>query len=258
LEYISCSEAQQREGLRLVLSAGSPNPWGEAAKGLFHVRNVSYLAVRHKGMGQNNEIFAWTGTRNAPVAMYNDEKPRHTWIDILYLAERLGSGPSLLPERRTMQVECVGLSHAICGEDGLGWNRRLDLFHRQVEAVGGNPDQTILPKRMFKDFNGTAEAMAAASDRVVEILAMFDARLAVQKRSGSPYLVADSLTAPDIHLATFLGMLSPLPFNLNPMPDHIRSLYESGEPQLKKAMTAELLAHRGFIYAQHLKLPMEF
>ena len=49
----------------------------------------------------------------------------NTWLDILYLAERLGSGPSLLPADREGQVECIGLSHQICGEDGLGWNRRL-------------------------------------------------------------------------------------------------------------------------------------
>lgn len=258
MDYISCSEARDREGLRLVLSAGSPNPWGEAAKSLFHVRNIAYLAVRHQGMGTNDEIFAWTGTRNAPVAMYNDDRPRHSWIDILYLAQRLGSGPSLLPDDRAVQVECIGLSHAICGEDGLGWNRRLDLFHRQVQAVGGKPELTILPERMFKDFNGTPEAMAAASDRVVSILEMFQNRLDHQVSAGSPYLVGDSLTAPDVHLATFLGMLSPLPAELNPMPDHIRHLYESGEPRLRKAVTPGLLAHRDFIYARYLKLPMDF
>ncbi|WP_143075198.1 glutathione binding-like protein [Sphingobium sp. AP50] len=222
------------------------------------MRNIGYLAVRHQGMGTNDEIFNWTGTRNAPVAMFNDDKPRHSWIDILYLANRLGSGASLLPEDRKTQVECIGLSHAICGEDGLGWNRRLDLFHRQVQAVGGNPDLTILPKRMFKDFNGTAEAMAAASDRVVRILEMFQDRLADQQRAGSRYLVGDSLTAADIHLATFLGMLSPLPVDVNPMPERIRGLYESGEPRLRDAVAPGLLTHRDFIYARYLKLPMDF
>lgn len=258
MDYISCSEAQTRSGLRLVLSAGSPNPWGEAAKGILHVRNVPFVAVRHQGMGDNDELFAWTGTRNAPVAMYDDEKPRHSWIDILYLAERLGSGPSLLPAGRAAQVTCIGLSHAVCGEDGLGWNRRLDLFNQQVVLAGGDPTRTILPARMFKDFNGTAQAMAAAVDRLIAVLAMFDARVRDQAAKGSAYLVGDTLTAPDVHLATFMGMLAPLGPDLCPMPDYIRALYQSGTSDLRRAVTPALLAHRDAIYRDHLPLPMDF
>jgi hypothetical protein len=34
-------------------------------------------------LADNDEIAAWTNTRNAPVAMYQDELPRSSWLDIL-------------------------------------------------------------------------------------------------------------------------------------------------------------------------------
>lgn len=258
MDYISCEAAIKLSGLRLVLSAGSPNPWGESAKNIFHVKRLSFVAVRHQGMGDNDEIFVWTGTRNAPVAIFNDEKPRHAWIEILYLAERLGNGDPLLPQDREGQVECIGLSHQICGEDGLGWNRRLDLFHMQVQAAGGDATKTILPARMFRDFNGTTAGMAASTGRTIEILNMFDTRLTRQKALGSAYLIGDHLTACDIYLASFMGMLAPLAPENCPMPEMIRQFYCSGEVALRQAVTPALLAHRDFIYASSLKLPMDF
>jgi len=258
MNYIPCAEARPLTGLRLVLSAGSPGPWDEAAKAIFNVRNVPFIAVRKEGFGTDEDLFTWTGVRNAPVAMYDDERPRHTWLDILYLAERLGSGPSLLPDTREGQVECIGLSHQICGEDGLGWNRRLNLFKMMVEAAGGDPAQTILPLRMFKDYGGTNDAMAGATQRLIDILNMLSARLQRQKAAGSHYLVGDRLTAADLHFTAFAGMIDPLPIESNSMPQFLRDLYSSGEPRLRQAITPELMAHRDFIYRHHLKLPMDF
>ena len=37
----------------------------------------------------NDELFAWTGHRNAPIAIYGDEPPRTTWRELLWLAERI-------------------------------------------------------------------------------------------------------------------------------------------------------------------------
>nr|WP_245405840.1 hypothetical protein [Sphingobium sp. Sx8-8] len=245
-------------GLRLVLSAGSPGPWGEAAKSIFYARGVGFVAVAQNSLADNDELFAWTGTRNAPVAVYDDEKPRHSWLDILFLAERLGSGPSLLPATREGQAECVGVSHQICGEDGLGWNRRLDIFNMLVAQAGGDPTKTMLPLRAFKDYGGTTDAMAASTGRLIAILSMLDTRLQRQKAAGSRYLVGDALTATDIHFAAFFGMIDPLPHDLNPMPDHLRMLYSSGSPGLRAMVTPELRAHRDFVYRDYLRLPMDF
>ena len=245
-------------GLRLVLGRGAPGPWSEAAKNIFYVRQVAFVAVEQAGMADNDELYAWTGQRNAPVAMYQDEKPRHSWLDLQYLAERLGCGPSLLPDTPQNQVECVGISHQICGEDGLGWNRRLNIFGMLVAQHGGDVEATGMAARGFRDYGATPEAMARATGRLIAILTYLDKRLAQQKAAGSDYLVGDRLTATDVHFATFFGMFDPLSPAQCPSPDRSRMLYSSGDAHLRAVVTDALRAHRDFIYRSHLKLPMDF
>jgi glutathione S-transferase len=258
LEYVCCTEARPMRGLRLVLSAGVPGPWSEAAKYVFYVRHVPFVPVSQEVFGNNDELFEWTFVRNAPVAMYDDEKPRHTWIDILYLAERLGTGPSLLPATRSAQVECIGLAHQICGEDGLGWNRRLDLFKGIIEAAGGDVTATPVPARALADYGCDTDGMAVSTGRLIEILRMLHGRLEEQKAIGSRYLVGGGLTVADIQFAAFLAMVEPLGEEVNPMPQYLRALYSSGGPELRAAVTSELIAHRDFIYKTHLKLPLDY
>ena len=45
VKYHSVVEAKSMTGLRLVLSAGVPGPWSEAAKAVLKARNVSYAPV---------------------------------------------------------------------------------------------------------------------------------------------------------------------------------------------------------------------
>ncbi len=39
--YLSVEEAIRRGGLRMVVVGGVPSPWGEAAKGLLHVKGIA-------------------------------------------------------------------------------------------------------------------------------------------------------------------------------------------------------------------------
>lgn len=258
MEYVSCAEARRMDGLRLVLSAGGPGPWSESAKAVLRARGVPFTPVLQVTLGDNDDLYAWTGTRNAPVAMYADERPRHGWLDILYLAERLGHGPSLLPDSREGQVDCIGLSHQICGQDGLGWNRRLSIFDMLVRAAGGDIAATPLPPRAFSDYDATPEAMAAASGRLIAILDMFDARIARQREAGSRYLVGHGLTAADLYFAAFSGMIEPLAHEHNPMPDYLRDMYSSGEPALRAAITPRMIAYRDHIFTHHVGLPLDY
>lgn len=258
VKYLSCQEARALPGLRLVLSMGGPGPWSESAKYLMRQRAVPFVAVGQEVLGDNDELFAWTGMRNAPIAIYGDERPRHTWIDLLYLAERLGTGASLLPESRAAQIECIGISHQIIGEDGLGWNRRLNIFKMLADAAGGDILACGLPARAFVDYDGRPDAMNRATARLIDILGMLHSRLEQQRTSGSQYLVGNALTAADLYFAAFLGMVEPLPSQFNPMPDNLRYLYTSGEPQLRRAVTSELIAHRDFIYGTHIGLPLDY
>ena len=104
MEYLNVEEARNRDGLRLVLTAGVPGPFGEAAKALFRHHNVEFLPVRQVGGRDNPELVEWTRHRNAPIALYNDEAPRVRWLELIELAERLGSGPEGLYNSVVMSV----------------------------------------------------------------------------------------------------------------------------------------------------------
>ncbi|MGO9062489.1 MAG: hypothetical protein ACLQU2_34770 [Candidatus Binataceae bacterium] len=54
-----------------------------------------------------------------------DERARSIWIDQLYLAERLAPTPALIPAVLEERVRMFGLANELCGENGLGWARRL-------------------------------------------------------------------------------------------------------------------------------------
>ena len=45
-EILSVAEARNHKGVRLVLTASAPGPWGEAIKGMLHVKQIPYVRVR--------------------------------------------------------------------------------------------------------------------------------------------------------------------------------------------------------------------
>jgi hypothetical protein len=79
----------------------------------------------------------WAGQRSGPVAVYENERPRSGWAEILLLAERLTAKPSLLPTDPFDRALVFGLAHEICGEGGLGRSRRLQLVHAGLNGAGG-------------------------------------------------------------------------------------------------------------------------
>ena len=123
-DYIDIEEARTRSGMRLVLTAGVPGPWGEAAKNIFWVKKIQYVPVRQVPGESEKTLAAWTAQTSAPVAVYEEERPRSSWAEILYLAERLAPTPSLIPSDPTQRIEMFGLCHELCGDTGLGWQRR--------------------------------------------------------------------------------------------------------------------------------------
>src|SRR5215469_12106789 len=117
--YIGVEEAIKRRGLRMVVVGNVPSPWGEAAKGILHIKGIEWVAVRL--VYDSEPLREWAGQLSGPVAIYDDEKPRSGWAEILLLAERLAPKPGLLPADRAERALAFGLSHEICGEAGLGW-----------------------------------------------------------------------------------------------------------------------------------------
>jgi glutathione S-transferase len=255
MHYLTVAEARSHPGLRLVLSAGAPGPWGIAARAVLNYRGVPWVAVRQELMQANEELVAWTGRRNAPVAVYNDEPAVDGWLEIAVLAERLGSGPSLFPADPLLRALAVGFTAEISGADGFGWSRRLSMALRNREAhlaAGGPPDPVMAAYGM------TAEAIAAAPARVVGILQGLAAQLHRQAEAGSEWLVGESPSLADLHWAAFSQLVAPIDHANCPMPQSMRAIYESTTPEIAAAVDPVLIEHRDRVYARHIGLPLDF
>src|SRR5260370_15079044 len=125
LQYRSFSEIVDALGLRIVLVKGLHSPWGQAAKTIFEIKVLDYVTAPWMPGEPNADIVAWGGEASAPIVTWANEKPINRWLDILHLAERLAPKPSLIPADAAQRALMIGLSHEICGEMGIGWNRRL-------------------------------------------------------------------------------------------------------------------------------------
>ena len=258
-EWIDVEKARDLPGLRLVLTAGAPGPWGESAKGVFRVKGIPFARVRQDAGAPNDALFAWTGHRNAPIAVYRDEPGRTGWVEILFLAERLApSAPSLIPADPAARALMFGLSHELMSEQGFGWCRRL-LLLKQGMGDADEPPEALRPilGRMLVQYGYSRAAAAAALPRVISILRLLSERLQASKRAGHAYLMGPSLTAVDIHWAAMAAMVAPLPHALCPMNEMMRGTYTAMDPLLREALDPALLAHRDMIYERHLELPVE-
>ncbi|MEX0344732.1 MAG: hypothetical protein AB3N20_07415 [Rhizobiaceae bacterium] len=251
VNYVSVEEAMEADGLRMIVVGGTASPWGEAAKGILHVKNINWLAVRldYKSETLKN----WAGQRAGPVAFYNDERPRTSSAEILLLAERLAPSPPLLPKDAADRALVVGLSHEIHAEGGLGWTRRLQLVDAGLKGEGGFSERVA--QYLARKYGYRAEEAPSYTDRVTSLLAMLADRLKSQGDSGSRYLVGTDLTAADIYCAAFMGLFSPLPPEHSP-DETQRDIFNTLDEQTKLALDPILLQHRDRIYEQHLELPL--
>lgn len=251
-EYIGVDEAIARRGLRMVVVGGVPSPWGEAAKGILHVKRIEWAAVR---LAYDSEpLKRWAGQRNGPIAIYNDEAPRAAWDEILLLAERLAPTPALLPADPAQRALVLELGGGLCGQGGLGWWRRLQLVHAGLNGASGFPEPVA--KYLGKKYGYTPEAGAVAGTRVVEMLGQLATRLSAQRAAGSRYVVGDSLTAADIYSATFVAMFRPLPSAQCAMEPSTRAAFETCDAATLAALDPVLLDHRDMMYRDHLELPL--
>jgi glutathione S-transferase len=252
-QYVSVEDAIVRGGLRMVTVGEVPSPWGEAAKGILHVKRIDWVAVR---LTHDNEaLMRWTrGHRSAPVAIYENEPPRSGWAEILLLADRLAPTPSLLPADPAERALAFGFAHEICGEAGLAWSRRLQLVHAGLEGSGGF--SAPVARYLAAKYGYGAEAGAVAAARVAELLGMLAARLKAQRAVGSRYYIGNSLSAVDLYSATAMALFQPLPTEQCPMRHSVRAAFETRDPLTDIALDPTLLEHRDWIYAEHLELPL--
>ena len=260
IEYASIEAARKMTGLRLILGAYTvPGPWREACKAIFHVKKIPFVSVTAAGKdGSDKELVEWTAQASAPVAIWNDERPRSTWIEQLYLAERLGPEPSLIPSKEQDRIQMFGYTNEIAGENGLGWCKRLTMADAAIKDESAPEATRRTWGYIGKKYGYTPEAAAAATARVIEILTSLDRRLAENRARGSKFFIGDHLTALDIHWSTFAALFKPMPEDLCPMATAFRGVYREANPEVLRALTPALLAHRDFIYREHLELPIVF
>ncbi len=257
-EYLEVAEARDLPGLRLALTAGVPGPWGEAAKGVFYVKRIPFVKVRQLPGQPNQELKDWTGHDNAPIAVYEEERPRTTWTEILFLAERLSPEPALIPADSDERARMFGLSHELCGEMGLAWCRRLSMIHEVLSKIPEGSAGHDMARCLGAKYGYDPKRVASAPERVAEILTLLAEQLRQQRGRGSSYLIGQRLSALDIHWATFAAIVEPLPDELCPLPPYMRQQYTARDPVVRAALDPILLEQRDFIYQNHLQLPLDF
>ena len=256
-DYVDVERARALPGLRLVLTAGVPGPWSEAAKGIFHAKKISFARVAQTAGADNDALYAWSGHRNAPVAIYEDEPARTAWGEILWLAERIAPEPSLLPADADDRIRCLGLAEALMGVGGFGWNRRLMLL-RPGMGDSDTPPAAMRATlgRMARQYGYSRVAADAAPAHVVQILQLLSRQLAAQRANGRRYLVGDRVSAVDIYWAAMAALIAPLPADVCPMPEMLRGLYGNPGPVVAQALDPALLEHRDRIYREHMEFPL--
>lgn len=251
-EYLAVDDAIARRGLRMVVVGNVPSPWGEAAKGIFHIKHIEWAAVRL--VYDDEPLSAWAGQRSGPVAIYDDEPPRAGWSEILVLAERLAPEPALLPAQSAERARVMALGEKFCAERGLGWMRRLQMVHAGVQKTGGFSERVAGYLGEKYGYHPAAAASYGASVR--ELLAEFAARLQAQRQVGKPYYLGDMLSAADVYSAAFMALFWPLPDEVCHMHPASRAAFEWLDEETAAALDPILLEHRDMMYERHLELPL--
>lgn len=255
--YLGVEEAQPLPGLRLVVTAHVPGLWSEAAKSLFDAKGISYLLVEQIIGGENLALKAWTAQTSGPVAIWDDERPRSTWIEQLYLAERLAPEPRLIPVDLDDRAIMFGLCNELAGEHGFGWNLRLRVTHTILNDPHATAFAQQLAPTLAAKYGYDPERLDVARDQMIAIVTRLRDRLAAQHARGRRYLIGDEICALDIYWAIFAGAIDPLPPEYCPgMPDDMRAGYT--DTQLRAIGGEALFAHRDAVYREFLKLPMDF
>ena len=254
MNYVPLREAIEAEGLRLVLVKGMPSPWGQAAKTMFEMKGVPYICAPQMPGEPNEDLVRWSGQGGGPVVAWEDEKPLHHWLDILFLAERIAPDPRMVPEDARDRAWMIGLSHEICGERGVGWSCREMMFAPAMAS--GQPPEGI--KTMAKRYNLDMKSAEKAPERVAGSLRVLAEQLKSQKAAGRQYFMGNSVTALDIYWTAFSVLLAPPPDEICPIPPSYRPVFESLGPRIGSALDPMLIEHREFVFQKYFRSPMEY
>jgi len=254
MDYLSFEALRDAPGLRMFLVAGTPSPWGQAAKAMIEYKNID-CAYGAWLPGEPNEALAsWSGINSGPIVVFEDQKPIDKWDDILFLLERIAPTPRLIPEDAKDRAKMFGLSHEICGELGLGWNRRLSMFAPIIES-GQAPEGMV---RMGDKYQYNPADASAASQRVAATMNLLTDQLTAQQARGSEYFIGDTITALDFYWCAFSNLIEIMSWGKIPVAEDWRGLFVHDDQVVHGAHSDLLKAHRDTIFDAYFKNPMEF
>jgi hypothetical protein len=228
-----------------------PSPWGEAAKGILHLKRIEFAAVRL--VYDSEALKSWARELSGPVAIYDDEPPRSGWREILELAERLAPAPALLPAKPELRERALQLAGKLCDPGGLGWHRRLQLVQAGISGAGGFGER--IAAYLGQKYGYDAAQAAHSQACVLELLGEFAGLLRARRDAGSEYYF-DTLSALDVYSAAFMGLFKPLPEAQCEMNPSVRTALEWLDAPTAAALDPVLLEHRDMMYARHLALPL--
>ena len=257
MDYLTVAKAKQLSGLRLVLSVGGPFAYGQAVKSVLEVKGIPYSAVAQLPGESNDELFEWTGFRNTPVAVYEEESPTADWMKILYLADRLSPLPRLIPKDSAERAMMFGLGHKICSENGFAWSCRFILIQSMLASAKESPTRQ-LGEVLAERYAYSDTAAAEAPSQATEILSILAWQLEMQRDARSEYFVGSELSAADIYWATFAAMVAPLPDDVCPIDADSRASFVGLGRIVEVDQFPALIEHRDMMYRRHLKLPLDF
>ena len=241
------------KGLRLVLTQAAFGPWGQAIKKMLEYRKMPYIPVGQVAGEPNEELVKWTGTRNAPTIVYNDEPPLSRWFDQIPFVEKLAPSPPLLPADSAARAQVFGIVNEIAGEWGFGWCSRLMMFNQVDTAskkAGGGPPPTI--STLMDLYGYGAQTVENAPARIIDIIKTLAKVLHEQRAKGSRFFVGTQLTAADVYWAAFSYMVELLPDDIHYMPEDMRALRDCKHPDILAAKDAILIEHRNAMFREHL------
>jgi glutathione S-transferase len=253
MKYEALETIIKSDGLRIVLVQGFPSPWGQAAKAMIEYKGLLYRVAPQLAGEDNTELLEWSGVNSGPVVAWDALAPINRWEDILFLLERLAPRNGLLPESQKDRAHCLGLSHIICGELGLGWNRRLSMFKPILDS-GEAPTGV---QNMADKYGYNSEDVAKADRRVCKTLEMLADILRKQNHDGSRFFIGEQVTAVDFYWTAFSNLCSIMPAEICPLDSTIRPMFENVSEEVRSAIDPVLIEHRDFIMKEYFKVPME-
>jgi hypothetical protein len=225
---------------------------GEAAKGILHVKNIEWAAVRLVYDSEPLKQWAVSAVVRSLCTTTNGHAP----VGPKFCCFQSASFRTLACYRKTQQTEPLPSDwrHEICGEQGLAWSRRLQLIDAGLNNKGGFPERVC--KYLGKKYGYSPQVSAQSGRRVADVLRMLASRLKQQRQAASGYYIGDALTAVDIYSATAMAMFAPLPPEQCRMDGPTRAAFGSRDPEIEAALDPILFQHRDMIFAESLQLPL--